>query len=275
MISVFEALALGIIQGITDWIPVSSKTQVLITGNIFFGTPVEELLGFALILHIGSLLAAIILFRQEISSFIRKPLNPRDLNNFNRLPEAKLLQAFVFFAMVATVFVALPLYLLVRKNLTTLHGSYLLATVGVLLIVTGIIFLNRPRKTRQNKDLDVKHALFTGFCQGVSVLPGVSRSGTTEFALLASHFDQTLAIRLSFMLSIPMDAAALIGFSLVEGVPQVPLGVAAVGIATAAIVALAMMKTMLALTERVNFSAVSIAIGIIALLPLALQYAGF
>lgn len=275
MISVVEAIVLGVIQGITDWIPVSSKTQVMLAGSVFFGTPTDELLGFALLLHIGSLAAALFLFREELLSFLKNPIKLADLRNFSGLPEAKRLQAFVLFAMAATIVVALPLYLLIRKQLTALHGTFLLATVGALLIFTGLLFLNRPKGAKKVRDLTAKHAIFTGICQGFSVLPGVSRSGTTEFGLLSSHFDQTLAIRLSFMLSIPMVAAALVGYSLVEGIPSVPPEAALVGIAVAGVTSFVTMKTMLDLTKRFNFSAISIAIGLLALLPLVLEFAGF
>ena len=106
---IFQAIVLGIIQGISAWIPVSSKTQVLLFGTLLYNLPFNDLLAFAIIVHIGDLIASIYLFRQElfIMLFIRPDVE--DLKNFSSLSEDKRLFYFMIISLFFTAIVALPI----------------------------------------------------------------------------------------------------------------------------------------------------------------------
>ena len=100
---IFQALILGLIQGISAWIPVSSKTQVLMWGTILFGLPFQKLISFAVIVHVGDLLAAIWLFRAEISQMLKiRPQPLADLKNYENLDGGKKNAYFMLITIICT-----------------------------------------------------------------------------------------------------------------------------------------------------------------------------
>ncbi len=194
-----QAVVLGVLQGVFEWLPVSSQGQTIGIAVGFFGISSAEALKHAVFLHAGTLLAAAIYFRKEIIQIISGQLS--ETRNF------------IFVAVPATAVTALPSYLLLKSFLFSSFA--LLVLIGLLLLFTG--FIQRIKPKGINGELNRKNSVLLGLAQGFSVLPGVSRSGITSSALLLRGFSPEKAFRLSFLLSIPSVFLAEISFGFLEG----------------------------------------------------------
>lgn len=210
--SILQSILLGIVQGLTEFLPISSSGHLAITGKLF---GVQETgLFFDSLLHIGTLVAVFIAFRKLIWSLIKS-----------------------FFAMIGKIFTGkfswkratadermivmlivscFPLVIaLILKDYID-HMSEYLWMVGVALFINGFILLfcdhvKSGKKTA--KDMGFKNALAVGFVQLIAVVPGISRSGSTITGGVASGLDREFAAQYSFILSIPtILAGALVSF---------------------------------------------------------------
>ena len=268
---ILQAIVLGLIQGITAWIPVSSKTQVLLWGTVLYGLSFKELLSFAIAVHIGDLIASIYLFRAELLSILKiRPDPVKDLKEYAKLDEPKKLAYFMAISLFCTAIVGLPVYLLLRKSFSDLQSNALLAFIGAMLMVmSGIMFFSKA-KSGEGK-LGMRETIMTGLAQGLAVLPGISRSGISESALLLQNIDQARAVRLSFIMSIPMIAFAIIGFQFTDGFGMLDLKTVVIGIIASTASAYLTMSFMLELAKRIKFYWFTLAMGLIALVPLLLQ----
>lgn len=190
--TILESIFMGVLQGITEFLPVSSSGHLTLFGRIL---EIDEnaMLSLTTLLHMGTLMAVLFVMRREILAIVRDLFGPRT------------------WQLVIATIPAVIAALLLGDYLDALFGG---AYLGVSFLLTGIILLtsllasqkNVPREKITNKD-----ALFAGLGQAVSILPGVSRSGTTLTTLLLSGVERTTAIRFSFLMSIP---AILGGFLL-------------------------------------------------------------
>lgn len=272
MIDFFQGMVLALVQGITAWIPVSSKTQVLLVANGFFATPFETALAFALILHLGDLLAGLARYRREYADALACLAHPMKLPKVESPNPAHSRSAFLGWSLAATVVVALPLYVLVRKAFANLPGQWLLAAVGVVLLVMAAFTAVAKRMQSGGAPLTRKNAILTGLAQGLAVIPGISRSGITQCALLLQGVEPEKAVDLSFLMAAPMIAAAFIGFFAVSSVGGFSWEVAAVGIMVAAIASYFTMDALSKLAHRIPAQVFLAAVGVLALVPLVLHY---
>lgn len=242
----FAALVLGILQGITEWLPISSQGQVAGTALALFGVAPKEALGYAIFLHIGTLLAAIVYFRKELLGLLRGN-------------DKKLLK-FLGIAVVATAVTAIPSYILLKNF--AIGPFILLVVIGLLLIGTGLV--QRFVQKRGEGVIGNKNALWLGLGQGFAVLPGVSRSGVTSAVLLFEGFAPEEAFRLSFLLSVPSVLLGELAFAVFEPIIFEPTVLVAV--AAAFVVGLGSIKVLLNVAHRINFSWFCVGFGIIYLL---------
>ena len=209
MVGILEAILLGVVQGLTEWLPVSSKGNVSILGQ-FLGMNVSDAFSYAIILHIGTLIAAIFYFRKDLREMF-----------FGKQKEKT---GFVFWVLAGTAVTALPAYLVLKKILETASISFagitlysqtiFLFVVGVFLLVTG--FLQLAKKIEKHAVLSHKNAFVVGLAQGLTVLPGMSRSGTTSSVMLFEGFSPSKAFELSFFISIPTVLIGEIFFGFLE-----------------------------------------------------------
>ncbi len=252
--NIFEGLILGAIQGITEWLPISSSGQsMLILINILNISP-EQALSISLSLHLGSLFAVIVYFRKKLKGI---------------LLEDRRLREFIIYASITSAAVGLPIYLFLRTLFSHVTGERVTMFIGVMLIVTGLTLRKRGSSIRS--DFNNNDALLTGAAQGFAVLPGISRSGATIAVLLLKGIEQETALMLSFLLAIP----AVLGLALFE---FSGLFVAAntlpvlFGIFSSFIVSLGAMHYLIKISKKTDFSVFVIAIGAIALfVPVTLQ----
>ena len=245
------AVLLGFLQGVAEWLPVSSEGVVAAAYSLIEGEPLDEAVGYALWLHAGTFPAALLVLRREAAALVReavtKPMPPSPMLLFLAVSTA------------LSVVIGLPLVLALGE-LSGLVGASAMGIVGVLMLVTGALQLRR-RETgdRDRAGVNIHDALLAGIAQGLSVLPGFSRSGLTVAALLGRGIEKREALVLSFLMSIPASAGAAVFAALGSGVTLSIETIAAAAVAF--IVGLAAIRAMLAFAQRVNFGLFVILVG--------------
>lgn len=202
-------LVLGIVQGITEWLPISSKTIDTAVFLQVLGGPREAVVPLLLYLHLGTLLAAIIYFRSQLIELACagwKMLISRGKPGAASEPASRRDELFFYVAaLFGTGIVALPLLWLSKSFLANLELGFLLALMGAGLIVTALLLHSQKgrRQDRAAASAGPIDGLLGGLMQGLSVLPGLSRSGVTTTGLIWRGFDAVAAFELSFILSVP------------------------------------------------------------------------
>ncbi|MBI2445311.1 hypothetical protein HYV43_02890 [Candidatus Micrarchaeota archaeon] len=266
----FQSIILAAIQGTSAWIPISSKTQVILAADALFRIPFQTAVAFALALHVGDLLAALYKYQDEYADAFLQLFQPRNLARFQteeRMQDAR----FLVLSVLASAAVGLPVYLLLRKIFTNVSGEPLLFFVGIFLIGMAALTWHSRRKTVVEKPLDLTTTLITGAAQGLAVLPGISRSGITQCTLLLQGVPQERAMRLSFLMSAPMIAASVVAFQLVEGFGGLDPALVLAGIAVSAIASLLTMDAITKIARKVPSWQFMAAIGALALVPFVLK----
>lgn len=219
MVSIGEAVLLGILQGITEFLPVSSSGHLVMMKNIF-GLKEPDLF-FDTMVHAGTLMAVLVVFRKDllklIGSFftlIPRIISPNQLkDSFANDTEARL----IGFIVLAVIPAGLAGFFL--KDLFELLFSSVLA-VGISFVVTGTLllltkFIPQPQKTL--KKMTIGDSLIIGLAQALAITPGISRSGATISAALFLGIDREPAGRFSFLIFIPaILGALLLNFELPE-----------------------------------------------------------
>ncbi len=204
MDGMLEGIIFGIIQGIAEWLPVSSEGVItLVKANFFGGGGVEEIIKFALFLHLGTALAATIYFRKDVIEIFKTLFHYKKATQENRK---------IFNFLFITTLISGTLGLILLKIFSgvenTLGGStdIINLTVGVLLLITAYLQFKKRKitTTRNPENIKVSDSLIMGVVQGFAALPGLSRSGLTMSSLLLLKFDDEQALRLSFLMSIPI-----------------------------------------------------------------------
>ena len=257
-----DAVILGALQGMAEWLPISSEGVTAAFYAMFRNGQSGETaryalwlhaVHYALWLHMGTAASALIAFRRTAlrlaQDVVRSPRKHPHLLRY--------LAASTF----ASALVGLPL-LWTLKSLPPGVGAAGMGAVGLLMLVTSIVQIRRPsHKTRAKRieDVSTADALIVGVAQGAALLPGLSRSGLTVAALIARRVDRKEALRLSFLMSIPVSLAAGIYAGISGGLFTSGSALLAVGIA--ALVGLLTIKALLNLAERVNFAAFALILG--------------
>ncbi|MGF1656580.1 MAG: undecaprenyl-diphosphate phosphatase [Verrucomicrobiales bacterium] len=197
--SIFEAIVIGLVQGITEFLPISSSAHIAIVGRLF-DLPTQGL-AMEVFLHLASVLVVIVFFYKEILTICRDFL----VFLFQRKAEAKPGFLFGCYILVATVVTAVLGLLLLRSlgdaiKHPVLIGSALLLTALCLILVEKVFaYGNRTMEKMTWWD-----SLIIGLAQTLSVIPGISRSGATLVAALFCGLERETAVRYSFLLAIPV-----------------------------------------------------------------------
>ena len=266
---ILSIIILGLVQGVTETIPLSSKTQdALVYLKVLHGDP-SLTVPILLYLNIGSVLATLFYFRKDVLemtlSLMKKPLD------IKTHAEGKI--GFIFTALLLTGIIGVPLLLAEKKFFPALDLGFIYGLMGAGLIITGmLLLLQKGAKVRQVGAVTWKDGILTGVMQGFSILPGISRSGTSTTALIWRGFDSESSFHLSFLLSIPtIMLAELVLYSgglftafpvkdgLLLALSAIVFGYLTIG-------------TILAIVKRVNLGYVALALGCIVI---AAAYFGF
>ena len=191
-----EPIFLGLIQGLTEFLPISSSAHLRIAGE-FFNTPVDPGATFTAITQIGTELAVLLYFRREILSILRSLL--RYVTTRNLEPDGQL----GLLIIVGTLPIVIFGFLGQETIRSTFRSLWLIATV---LIVFGLILGAADRFGRSEKKIDqlnARDAILYGLAQSLALIPGVSRSGATIAMGRIMGYDRVTALRYSFLLALP------------------------------------------------------------------------
>ena len=216
--NLIQAILMGIVQGLSEFLPISSSAHLVFTSNFYkvlSGADAvkhsSQEVFFDIMLHFGTLVAVLIFFRKDIFAILKAmfvSLKTRDFTDIN----AKI-GYYIVIGTIITVLIAYPLRELAEKLV------YLPSVVGILLVVTGLfLFLSEylSKQIKQKKDVDLKVAILMSIMQGIVALPGFSRSGMTIAVGLFAGLDRTTAARFSFLLSIPIILGASMVYPILE-----------------------------------------------------------
>ena len=198
--TLLQAIFLGLIQGLTEFLPVSSSGH-LVLAHYFFGINTTGL-SFDVALHLGTLMALIIYFYKDLGRLIK--------SLFVRGPETRL----AILLIIATVPAVVAGVLLESAAESAFRSPRLvavnLALVAILMLFAERYYHTRVRKPTKLDDTTTKQALVMGFSQAAAIVPGISRSGSTITAGLFSGMNRVAATRFSFLLGIPITAGAIL-----------------------------------------------------------------
>ena len=199
------AIILGILQGITEWLPISSSGHLAIFQFYFEEEPP---ILFDIILHIGSLCVIFYIMRDEIKRVLDSV--PSFFSNYRNYTNLKGEQRLIGLVIVASI----PTAIIGFTFDSTVIGDFYseMHLVGGCLIFTGIlVWLSKDYSgDKQIDDFPIKNALIVGFFQGLAILPGVSRSGSTIAISKMLGMEPVKAARFSFLLFIPAITGATI-----------------------------------------------------------------
>lgn len=261
-----EQIVLGAIQGIAEWLPVSSEGLIVLARTNLF--PLEQTVADtireALFLHLGTFFAALVYFRSDVADLFRALLNVKEAER----PMRRLL-TFLFIATAITGFLGFVIVESEGHALSETIGSsaaLINAAIGLLLLVTGgLMLFAKKRRTleRETKDLNGGDSITLGIVQAFAAVPGLSRSGLTVSALLLRGIKEEDALRISFLMSLPVVFIANIVLNLPLLLSMTVAHVA--GLGASFLFGLATIHALLKLARRINFGTFVIFFGFLLL----------
>ncbi|MFQ6095469.1 MAG: undecaprenyl-diphosphate phosphatase [Candidatus Bathyarchaeia archaeon] len=260
----WKAIVLGILQGVLEWLPISSQGNLILVMTWLLGIDLADALSFSVYLHAGTLLAAALYFRRDILAML-KALTSYRLRRSDR--EGRLI-SFLLFTTILTGFVGFIIYKLAEAYLTVV-GEFFTAVIGAALITTGLIQkFAKEREKRNIDDVKLSDTLILGVVQGFSAFPGMSRSGITISALLIRGFNDEAALKLSFLMSIPAVFIAEIGLASGASFSQIRLMNLLLGVVFSFLMGTLSIHVLMKTVGRIRFWSLCILIGVLAVLPL-------
>jgi len=263
--SAWIAIVIGVVQGVVEWLPISSEggVSILLTA---LGIAPELAVQLSLFLHAGTGLAALTYYRGEVAEVLR------DLRGWDRhtdpfAPAAET-TTFLLVATAVSIVVAGGAYLMLLEAATELTGGAFIAVIGGLLVLTGVVQLAAEgRGGSQTRRLGLLDPVLVGAGQGLAILPGVSRSGTTASVLLLRGHSGERSFRLSFLLSIPAAfGASVLAVVEIGGVPTADPLIAGTAVLTSALVGYATIDALMRVVRRLPFWQVCFGLGGLAIL---------
>jgi len=197
-----NSIIFGIVQGVTEFLPISSSGHLEVL-HFFFELPIENNLLFDVFLHAATLLAVIYFFRRDILMLLKGFVSSFSGNS----SQYSKLSWYIIFATAPAAFVGYFASDFIDSNFRDIN------VVIFMLIFVAILFLIIERygsKQREISDINIKDSLFIGCAQAIALIPGTSRSGITIIAGLFMDLKREAAIRFSFLMSVPIISGALL-----------------------------------------------------------------
>lgn len=217
--NLIQAILMGIVQGLSEFLPISSSAHLVFTSNFYKvmqNIPIvqssSEEVFFDIMVHLGTLIAVLIFFRKDVLTILKAMWHAIKTKDWSD-KEAKL-GLYIVVGTILTIILALPINEVAEKLV------FRPDIVGGLLFITGFALLYseyKSKKLEEKKDnVDLKTSIFIGLAQGLAALPGFSRSGWTIATGLFMGLDRVTAARYSFLLSIPIILGASMVYPLVK-----------------------------------------------------------
>lgn len=244
-----QAVILGLVQGLAEFLPISSSGHLAILEN-FFGIKEDSMLFFAVMLHFGTLLSVFVVFWKDIVELFKELiLTIKDLIGKKglRLDERPIRKLGVMI-----IVSCIPTALIGFIFGDVFEGLYSKPIIiGVMFIITGLLLIAAETwggGNRNINNLNYRNSIFIGIVQGLAIIPGISRSGSTLFASLLCKLDREFAVKFVFLISIPTILGSVIlelPDGLKEGVSGQAWGPIIVGVLVAFLSGLFAVKVML------------------------------
>ncbi|MBM4255325.1 MAG: undecaprenyl-diphosphate phosphatase [Deltaproteobacteria bacterium] len=202
MSEILTALFLGILQGLTEFLPVSSSGHLVLAQALLPNLSQPGVV-FEVTLHLGTLVAVCLYFRKDLWAMAVSLVAPQE----EKTTEDRRLLWLVILGTLPTVMIGLLFRKQFESMFTDLRGA------GIWFVITGLLLFLTDRvatKGRQLSEMTIRDALVIGIAQGLSIIPALSRSGSTIATGILLALDRTLLVRYSFLLSIPAVLGAFI-----------------------------------------------------------------
>ena len=191
--STLEAIILGIIQGLTEFLPVSSSGHLELTKALFGDSSLpEESMLMTVVLHGATALSTIVVFRKDIVSLLKGLFQFKNNEEFQ-----------FSFKIVLSMIPAAVVGLTFEEQIESFFVGNLLL-VGTMLVVTAVLLIFADKAKSTDKKVGVGHAIIIGISQAIAILPGISRSGATISTSVLLGIDREKAARFSFLMVVPL-----------------------------------------------------------------------
>lgn len=217
--SILTAIFLGLVQGIAEFLPISSSGHLSVFQNLLnLDTGTEGHVFFDVLLHLGTLVSVCVVYWKDIAEMIREVFSffvhiRHPVPGSEKTHPARRLVLMIIIAI-------LPLFLILPVNGYIEQLYYNTFFIGIAFLLTGLILFISDRMVigrKNEKTMTVGNALFVGACQALATIPGLSRSGTTITGGIAAGLDRNFAVKFSFLISIPAILGANI-LSLIDAI---------------------------------------------------------
>ena len=263
-----QAVILGLVQGLAEFLPISSSGHLAILEN-FFGIKEDSMLFFAVMLHFGTLLSVFVVFWKDIVELFKELiLTIKDLIGRKglRLDERPIrkLGVMIIVSCIPTAIIGFAF----GDIFEGIYSKPIL--IGVMFIITGLLLLAAETwggGNRNINNLNYRNSIFIGIVQGLAIIPGISRSGSTLFASLLCKLDREFAVKFVFLISIPTILGSFIlelPDGLKEGVTGQMWGPVIVGMLVAFLSGLFAVKVMLKVVANKKLKYFSIYLFVLA-----------
>ncbi|MFK7899520.1 MAG: undecaprenyl-diphosphate phosphatase [Cyclobacteriaceae bacterium] len=202
-----EALILGIIQGLTEYLPVSSSGHLELS-KALLGIEVVDHLLFDVILHFATALSTVVVFRKEINGLIKGAFS----SSWN---ESKQFILFIIVSAIPAIIVGL-FFEDTIEGILQLERRTKIITISVFLFITGLLLLSTYYTKKRNGELSMNKVILIGIAQAIATLPGISRSGSTISTSLLLNVENSKASYFSFLMVVP----PIVGYTLLKLVKE-------------------------------------------------------
>ena len=249
-----HAVILGLVQGLAEFLPISSSGHLALLEN-FFGIKEDAVVLYAVLLHFGTLIAVFVCFWKDIVELVKELfLTLADLTKgkglrMNERPVRKL--------GVMIIISCIPTAIIGFVFGDVFEGMYSKPIViACMFVVTGIMLLiaeSIGTGNRTIENMNVRNALFIGVVQGIAIIPGISRSGSTLFSSLLVQLDRKFAVKYVFLISIPTILGSVIlelPDGIKSGLGEGELGPVIVGVIVSFLCGLFAIKIMLKIVQN-------------------------
>ena len=244
-----QAVILGLVQGLAEFLPISSSGHLALLEN-FFGINEENMLFFTVLLHFGTLIAVFVVFWKDIWELLQelvltiKDLVGRKGLRLNERPVRKL-GVMIIVSCIPTAIIGF----IFGDLFESFYSKPIV--IAIMLIITALLLIAAETwggGNRTVENLNYRNSIFIGIVQGLAIIPGISRSGSTLFASLLCKLDRDFAVKFVFLISIPTILGSLIlelPDGIREGLHGEPVGPVIVGVLVAFLSGLFAVKVML------------------------------
>ena len=249
-----EAIVLGLVQGLSEFLPISSSGHLALLQNLFEINE-DKVIFFAVLLHIGTLVSIFVVYHKDIYALIKELfLLFKDLFTGKGLRiEERPIRKLGIMIIVSSIPTAI-MGLFFSDYIDKIFGS--LTVIAICWIITGFILLFSEKLKNNKKEIEgmkYRNAIFIGICQGLAIMPGISRSGSTIVGSLVTGLKREFAVEFAFLISIP----AILGSAILEfpkaikaGIEPSTIGPMIVGFLVAAISGYFAITTMIKIVSK-------------------------